>query len=256
MSGSVSRLFHPIALGVVICGACGPVCAQGPAEVGSKPPRGAIVLFDGTDSVQWKHANGNGPIQWIIKDDCLEVKPRSGSILSRREFGDCWLHVEFNLPLMPGAQGQARANSGVYLQGRYEIQVLDSFRNPTYPNGGVGAIYGQKDPDKDAVRPPGVWQAYDIHFRAARLDSAGKVIERPRMTVFHNGVLIHDNVEIAETETLRNVGGQFAPLGPILLQDHGNPVRFRNIWIITKQSSPSPGAQRTSDKRTQPGNWD
>jgi hypothetical protein len=256
MMRTVLRLSRAAALGAIFWGMCGPASAQGPVEVGSKPPRGAIVLFDGTDSAEWKHTNASGPIQWLITNGYLEVKPRSGSILSRREFGDCSLHVEFNLPLMPGAQGQARANSGVYLQGRYEIQVLDSFRNPTYANGGVGAIYGQKDPDKDAVRPPGVWQAYDIHFRAARLDSAGKVIERPRMTVFHNGVLIHDNVEIAETETLRNVGGRVAALGPILLQDHGNPVRFRNIWVIAKQPSSGPRTRETARKRVQPGNWD
>ena len=207
-----------------------------PVNLPSKPPRGAIVLFNGADTSAWVHQN-NLPVQWVVKDGYLEVKPRSGAIMTRQEFGDCRLHLEFNLPLMPEAASQGRANSGVYLQGRYEIQVLDSWRNPTYARGGLGALYGQKDPDRDAIRPPGVWQSFDFIFRAGRTDSTGKVTERPRITAYQNGILIHDNVEILETDTTRSVGGQVQILGPILLQDHGNRVRYRNIWIVSNQVS-------------------
>ena len=226
---------------IFLLSAFGPTFAQTPRDMklDARPPRGAEILFNGRDTSGWVHRNGRTPIQWLVKDGYLECKPGSGDIMSLRQFGDCRLHVEFNLPLMPEATSQGRANSGVYLQSRYEIQVLDSFRNPTYPRGGVGAIYGQKDPDRDAVRPPGVWQAYDILFKAARLDSGGRIQQRPRITVYHNGILIHDNVEIAETETLRNIGGQVMPRGPVLLQDHGNRVRYRNIWVVSEQA---PGA--------------
>src|SRR5688572_28283911 len=239
----MSRL--TISLSVLIC--LLPPAALGqkkPIKLSSIPPKGALALFNGTDTSAWIHRN-NAPVQWIVKDGYMEVKPRSGSITTRQEFGDCRLHLEFNLPLMPEAKSQGRANSGVYLQGRYEIQVLDSWQNPTYARGGMGAIYGQKDPDRDAIRPPGVWQSFDILFRAGRRDSAGMVRERPRITVYQNGILIHDDVEILETDTTRSVGGEVQTLGPILLQDHGNRVRYRNIWIVSSigNATPAPHAQ-------------
>jgi hypothetical protein len=197
----------------------------------AKPPRGAVVLFDGRDTSAWRHRDSKLPVAWRVVDGSLEVQPGAGDIMTAREFADCRLHVEFNLPLIPEAKSQARANSGVYLQGRYEIQILDSFHNETYPKGGVGAIYGQKDPDRYAIRPPGEWQSYDITFRAARFDQDGRVTQRPRMTVHHNDILIHDNVEIEDTTTA-GLGGPVVARGPVLLQDHGNRVRFRNIWVL------------------------
>ena len=220
-----------------------------PVKLSRKPPRGAIILLNGSKTDAWVHRN-NRSIQWIVSEGYVEVKPRSGAIMTRQQFGDCRVHLEFNLPLMPEAKSQGRANSGVYLQGRYEIQVLDSWQNPTYARGGMGAIYGQKDPDRDAIRPPGVWQTFDIFFRAGRRDSAGLVRERPRITVYQNGILIHNDVEILETDTTRGIGGEVQTLGPILLQDHGNPVRYRNIWILGSGTIP---VKNTPSSWT---NWD
>ena len=231
-----------ISVASVLCIISSPASGQTkPIKLSSKPPRGAIVLFNGTDTAAWVHRN-NRPVQWSVKDGYMEVTPRSGNIMTREQFGDCRLHLEFNLPLVPQASSQGRGNSGVYLQGQFEIQVLDSWRNPTYARGGMGAIYGQKDPDRDAIRPPGVWQSFDIFYRAGRRNPEGMVVERPRITVYQNGILIHDNVEILETDTTRSVGGEVQTLGPILLQDHGNRVRYRNIWIVSNHVSGNSGA--------------
>jgi len=162
----------------------------------------------------------------------LVVKPGSPDIVTKRDFGDYRLHVEFWLPLMADQKDQARANSGVYNQGRYEIQVLDSYNNSTYQFDGCGAIYGQKDPDQNAIKPPEQWNTYDITFRAPRFGKDGKVTQKPRVTVFHNGLKIHDNVEIQGNATTSGIAGPQPKVGPILLQDHGCPVRYRNIWIV------------------------
>lgn len=186
------------------------------------PPQGAVVLFDGKSLENWTNQN------WLLVDGAMEV--RGGSTRSKMEFGDFYLHVEFWLPLMANRRGQGRANSGVYLHGLYEIQVLDSYNNDTYPTGMCAALYGQKPPDKNVARPPEHWQTYDIYFRAPRLDEKGEVKERARVTVFWNGVKVHDNVEIQ--------GSRPRTKGPILLQDHGCPVRYRNIWLVPDVSSP------------------
>jgi len=196
-----------------------------------RPPKDALVLFDGTDTSKWVHRRSGRPVEWVVSDGAMEVKPGSGDILTKEKFGDFQLHLEFNVPYMPGATGQGRGNSGVYLHGLYEIQILDSYRNQTYATGGCGAIYGQKDPDFRASKPPNEWQTYDITFRAPRFGADGKVIENPRVTVLHNGVKIHDNVEIKAGPTTASLGGPLVQTGPILLQDHGNRMRFRNIWI-------------------------
>ena len=198
----------------------------------AKPPRGAIVLFDGKDASKWHHRDSNEECKWDITDGCLIVKPGQPDLVTKQEFGDYKLHVEFWLPLLEKESGQGRSNSGVYQHGRYEIQVLDSYNNPTYKFGGCGAIYGQKDPDANAIRPPEQWNTYDITFRAPRFGADGKVTEFPRITVFHNSIKIHDNVEIKVSNTASGIGGEQPATGPILLQDHGAPVRYRNIWIV------------------------
>jgi hypothetical protein len=162
----------------------------------------------------------------------LPMGHRNGpDIVTKRDFGDFRLHMEFWLPLDLQAKDQGRSNSGVYCQGRYEVQILDSYKNPTYPFGGCGAIYGQKDPDTDAIKPPENWNTYDILFQSARLDKAGKLISKPRMSVWHNGIRIHRDVEI-DKSTTAGIEGPWVDKGPIMLQNHGNPIRFRNIWIV------------------------
>ncbi|MGC8667876.1 MAG: 3-keto-disaccharide hydrolase [Chthonomonadales bacterium] len=194
------------------------------------PPKGAKVLFNGKDASLWQHLDGR-PVQWTVSHGVLEVKPGTGNIVTKERFRDFQLHLEFREPLMPDAHDQARGNSGLYLQGRYEIQILDSYHNPTYKYGGCGAIYGIKDPDKDVCKPPLQWQTYDVFFRAARFNPDGSVKELPRVTVYWNGVKIHDAVEIPHGTTA-GLGNELVAEGPIMLQDHGCPVQFRNIWIV------------------------
>lgn len=195
-----------------------------------RAPRGAVILFNGKDASLWQHLDGR-PVQWIVANGVMEVKPGTGNIVTKEQFQDFQLHLEFREPLMPDAHDQARGNSGLYLQGRYEIQILDSYHNPTYKYGGCGAIYGIKDPDKDVCKPPLQWQTYDVFFRAARFNPNGSVKELPRVTVYWNGVKVHDNVEIPHGTTA-GLGSELATKGPIMLQDHGCPVQFRNIWIV------------------------
>ncbi len=230
---SQQRFFpHVLALtGLFLTTAC--LAADVTKDEASKPPpKGAVVLFDGKDLSGWVRRDGK-PATWVVKDGYMEVK--GGDILTREKFGpDVKLHVEFWLPLMPKATGQGRANSGVFVNGRYEIQVLDSFKNDTYANGSVGALYGLIAPDKEAqqkaVRPPEQWNTYDITFRAPGVDMAGKVTEKGRITVELNGVAI-----IKDGTFDRVTGGALdnkpAAPGPILLQDHGCKVRYRNLWI-------------------------
>ena len=198
----------------------------------AKPPRGAIVLFDGKDASKWHQNGSNDACKWDITDGCLVVKPGVSDLVTNDVFGDYKLHVEFWLPLMANETSQGRANSGVYNHGRYEIQVLDSYKNPTYKTGGCGSLYSQKDPDQDAIKPPEQWNTYDITLRAPRFDKDGKQTEFPRITVFHNGIKIHDNVEIKVESTATGKAGVQPATGPIQLQNHGCPIRFRNIWIV------------------------
>jgi hypothetical protein len=221
-----------VAAGCIIAGAAGAQKTSEPRDLGKKPPKGAIVLFNGSDTSAWVHRGSNEPIRWKVIDGALEVVPGTPDIVTKEEFGDYLLHVEFWLPYMPQATSQARANSGVYNHGRYEIQVLDSYQNETYKYGGCGALYGVKDPDVSVPRKPEEWQSYDITFRAPRFDKEGNMTEKPRLvTVYWNGVKIHQNVEIPVGSTVSGMGGPAPARGPILLQDHGNPVRYRNIWI-------------------------
>ncbi len=203
-----------------------------PALMGT-PPQGAIVLFDGRDLSAWKHRDTGEAAKWKIVDGAMEVTPDTPDLITKQDFGDFQLHVEFNIPVLPAnLKSQERGNSGVYSHGRYEIQVLDSFNSETYANGMCGSIYEQKEPDINACKPAGQWQTYDITFRGPRLDAGRKVVERPRITVYHNGILIHDNVEILADYTRAGMSGAVPKVGPVLLQNHGSKVRYRNIWIV------------------------
>jgi len=197
--------------------------------LGAKPPAGAIVLFNGEDFKKWKHT-GKKPdedsVRWRLVDGAMEVVPGTGSIITRKEFADVKLHLEFRTPFMPEARGQGRGNSGVYLQGRYEVQVLDSYGLEGKDNE-CGGIYKVAAPLVNMCAPPTQWQTYDITFRAARVDSTGKK-EDAYMTVIHNGVKIHDNVKVSKATTAAPGGD----VGGIYLQDHGNKVQYRNIWLV------------------------
>ncbi len=190
------------------------------------PPEEARVLFDGTNLEQWRNKD------WKVNDDHMIVK--NGSQISRDEFGDVYLHVEWMIPKSVEGKAQHRGNSGVFLMNRYEIQVLDSWANRTYPDGMAGAIYGQKPPRVNASRKPGQWQSYDIFFRAPRTGEDGDVTEPARMTVLHNEIPIHNNVELLGRTTHKNLAEYHNPpaRGPIQLQDHGHAIRYRNIWVI------------------------
>lgn len=198
------------------------------------PRPGAISLFDGTNLEKWRNRNGGGPAGWTLQDGYVEVKPGVGDIVTADLFQDYQLHVDFWLPLMADQQGQARSNSGVYNQGRIEVQILDSYGQPPRDNE-AGGIYKVAVPLRNASRKPEHWQCYDIAYRAPRIGADGKQSAKGSITVFHNGILIHNNVEFdAQTTTsgLPPEGGDYAKPGPILLQDHGNKIRYRNIWIL------------------------
>lgn len=197
-----------------------------------KPPSDAIVLFDGRDLSEWRGKDGAGA-GWKVADGAMTVVAKAGDIETRRELGDVQLHIEWRTPAVVEGEGQERGNSGVYLMKRYELQVLDSFRNETYVNGQAGSIYKQYPPLVNASRPPGEWQSYDVVFTAPRF-SANGTVERPAtFTVFHNGVLIQNHVE-ARGSTVYIGEPRYdphPPKAPLLLQDHGNPVSYRNIWV-------------------------
>jgi len=176
---------------------------------------------------------GAEPAKWKVEGGYIEIVPGSGDLLTTRAFGDCQLHLEWATPASPKGEGQDRGNSGVFLMGRYEVQVLDSYRNRTYADGQAAALYGQFPPMMNASRPPGEWQEYDIVFHRPRFERDGRLASPARMTVFHNRVLVHDNVELAGATAHRERASYTAHPDrlPLLLQDHGSPVRYRNIWV-------------------------
>ncbi|HUJ25486.1 MAG TPA: DUF1080 domain-containing protein [Myxococcales bacterium] len=201
-------------------------------ETPGRPPSDAIVLFDGKDLSRWRQQDGS-PARWIVAKGYFEVVPGSGYLYTRDAFGDCQLHVELAEPEPPKGEDQNRGNSGVFLHGLYEVQVLDSYRSATYPDGQSAAVYGQFPPLVNASRPPGEWQSYDIVFHGPRFDAAGHVTRPARLTVLHNGVLVQDDVELTGP-TAHHQRPPYTPgpeKQPLALQDHGDPVRYRNIWI-------------------------
>jgi hypothetical protein len=218
-----------------------PVIAPGTASTqdsAGRAPSDAVVLFDGKDLSQWAATDG-GTAKWKVENGYFEVVPKTGYIHTRQAFGDCQLHVEFSEPTPPHGESQERGNSGVFLQGLYEIQVLDSYQNKTYADGQAAAVYGQYPPLVNASRPAGEWQSYDIVFHGPRFDAAGKLTSPARETVFHNGVLVQDNVELTGP-TAHGARPPYKPTPeklPLALQDHGNPVRYRNIWIRELKSA-------------------
>jgi 3-keto-disaccharide hydrolase len=207
-----------------------------PAAMPTTPARGpgAIVLFSGKPEDLQNHWIGrysHRPAAWKIQDGAL-VAGR-GDIATRQEYQDFFLHVEFKEPSMPNAHGQERGNSGIGLHGRYEIQVLDSYGIADPGSGDCGAVYSQAAPLFNACKPPLQWQSYDIVFRAPRFDHAGKVVENPRVSVLQNGIVVQNNQEIKGMTGIQNDQYQeMAPAGPIVLQDHGTPVQFRNVWVL------------------------
>ncbi len=205
-----------------------------PAAVPCRPPSDAVVLFDGTALSAWKSQKDGSPAAWKVENGYFEVVKGKGAIESRQGFADVQLHIEWMTPVPPTGESQGRGNSGVFFAGnRYEVQVLDSYENKTYPDGQAGAVYGQFPPLVNVSRPPGEWQAYDIVYEAPRFDAAGAVTKRARVTVFHNGVLVQHARELIgpTTNRVRTPYSAHPEALPISLQDHGNPIRFRNVWL-------------------------
>jgi hypothetical protein len=209
-----------------------PIVAPGAAGISAKPPADAVVLFDGTNLNAWKTVKDGSPAKWKVVDGYMEVTAGAGDIQTRAEFGDSQLHVEFATPAKPINRSQGRGNSGVFLYGMYEVQVLDSFENLTYADGQASAIYGQSPPLVNASRPPGEWQTYDIIYTGPRFKD-GKVVTPGHVTVLHNGVLTQNHTELLGASRHHALPALVVhgPAGPIQLQDHDYPVRFRNIWI-------------------------
>ncbi|QDV65254.1 3-keto-disaccharide hydrolase [Crateriforma conspicua] len=210
-----------------------------PGVINSDPPSDAVVLFSGDDLSQWKVNDS-----WKVVDGCMLTG--KGKAVSIPKFGDCQLHIEWSAPTPAKGEGQGRGNSGVFLMDRYEIQVLDSYENKTYFDGQAGAIYKQTPPAVNATRPPGQWNTYDIFWTAPKFDEDGNLVSPAYITAMHNGILILNHFEL-KGDTPYNRPPKYNAHdseGPISLQDHGNPVRFRNIWV--REFTPAQGEQTRS----------
>jgi hypothetical protein len=213
-----------------------PIVTPG-AECGAAPSD-AVVLFDGTEAsmaANWTDMKGN-PTKWVFRDGSMESVEKAGYLQSKQQFGSCQLHVEFATPSTVKGSSQGRGNSGVFLQGEFEVQVLDSYENKTYPDGQCSALYGRAVPLVNVCRKPGEWQSYDIVFHRAMFDKDGKIVQKPTFTIFQNGVLVQDHVTLEGGTQWKgpHAISDFRPLpdkGPIQFQDHGNPVRYRNVWV-------------------------
>ena len=203
-----------------------------PGKTNSEAPSDALILFNGTSASAWQHDNGN-EAKWTVADNSLTVKSGSGDIKTKQKFGDCQLHIEWRTPAEVKGESQGRGNSGIFLMGLYEVQILDSYENKTYPNGQAGSIYKQHIPLVNACKGPGEWQTYDIIFTAPRFSDNGSLLEPARATVIQNGVLIQNNVTIWGSTQYIGLPTyvKHDTKESIALQDHGNPTSFRNIWI-------------------------
>ena len=208
---------------------------------GAPPPSDAIVLFNGRDLSHWTCEKG--PVQWKVHDGYVEVAPHSGDILTKETFGDFQLHLEWAEPTQVAGNSQERGNSGVFLQSLYEVQVLDCYENPTYPDGQCGALYGQTPPLVNSCRKPGKFKTYDIIFEAARFGPDHNLILPDSATIIQNGVVLHHKQALLGPtghKILANYNKEIPDRGPLRLQDHGNRVRFRNIWIRNIEEEEKP----------------
>ncbi|MEO7191597.1 MAG: DUF1080 domain-containing protein [Vicinamibacterales bacterium] len=210
-----------------------------PGATPGAPPSDAIILFDGKDLSKWAQhgtdANSTELLapKWPLRDGYFETGARTGSLYTRESFGDIQLHVEWAAPTVVAGNSQGRGNSGILIMGLYELQVLDTYNNSTYADGGTGAIYGQWPPLVNVARKPGEWQTYDIVFEAPRFEN-GKMVKPAFQTLFWNGVAVHNRKEVMGPMIYRNVANYNTPHPaelPLALQDHNNPVRYRNIWV-------------------------
>ena len=202
-------------------------------EQAGKPPSDAVVLFDGKDLSKWQGPGAAAEGGWNVQDGFMEIAGKGG-LSTKDEFGDAQIHVEWASPSPPNGAGQGRGNSGIYLMEKYEVQVLDSFQADTYADGQASALYGQYPPLVNASRPPGQWQTYDIIFRGPRFDASGKLLRPTTVTVLHNGVLTQDHSEMSgpSGHHAQAPYQKHPEKDRISLQNHGNPVRYRNIWIV------------------------
>lgn len=203
-----------------------------PGKTAADAPSDAIVLFNGTNTDAWQGRDG-GAVKWKVEDGAMTVTAGSGEIHTKQAFGDCQLHIEWRTPAEVKGSDQGRGNSGIFFMGRYELQVLDNYNNKTYANGQAGSIYKQLPPLVNACRPPGEWQTYDVIFIAPRFYEDGSVKDQARITVLHNGVLVQNGKSLWGGTQYIGIAAyeKHADKEPIILQDHGNPVSYRNIWI-------------------------
>ncbi|MEO7393861.1 MAG: DUF1080 domain-containing protein [Chitinophagaceae bacterium] len=204
-----------------------------PGKTSADAPADAIVLFDGKDLSNWKNSSEKGEITWKVESNIMTVTAGGGNIQTKKGFGDCQFHIEWRTPAVVKGDGQGRGNSGIFLMGRYELQILDSYKNRTYSNGQAGSIYKQHLPLVNPVRSPGEWQTYDIVFTAPRFKADSSLQSPARITVLLNGVLVQNNTVLwGSTEYIGiPTYKMHSDKEPIALQDHGNPTSFRNIWI-------------------------
>jgi hypothetical protein len=216
-----------------------------PGKTPGAPPSDAIVLFDGTQAAMsnWETVSEKSKGDWVVKDGALQCTPDAGYIQTKEKFGDCQLHIEWAAPTPVHGDSQGRGNSGVFLMGMTEVQVLDNYDNPTYADGFAGSVYGIMPPMANPLRKPGEWQSYDIIFRRPIIKD-GKVIDPGAQTVLINGVVVQDNTPLeggGGHKSRSNPPKPFPETGPLQLQDHGNPVRFRNIWYRNLRKRPADG---------------
>lgn len=204
-----------------------------PGEENHMPPSDAIVLFDGSDLSAWKSVKTGGEAEWTVHDGIFTVKPGTGEIATKEKFGDVQVHIEWKAPDVVKGEGQGRGNSGLFFCERYEVQILDSYQNRTYSNGQAASLYKEGIPLANAMRSPQEWNTYDVFFTAPRFNKDGMVISPAYVTVIHNGVLVQNHYEVKGSTAYIGVHKYEAHETelPIKLQDHGNLVNFRNIWV-------------------------